>query len=103
MHTHFFLLQTEIHSYEPNYADPIQVTKKNEERVEYTPLLLSDYNEVTGLQGTGHKDVPLDLQDILMHAEMLCWLRPELGTAPRPAGTYDYDATTCTNIYEVRA
>lgn len=51
----------------------------------------------------GHKEVSVDLQDILTHAEVLCWLRPRLGTAPRPAGTHDRDSTTCTNIHEVRA
>lgn len=51
----------------------------------------------------GHKAAPLDLQDILMHAEMLCWLWPKLGTAPRPAGTHEYDSTTCTNMHEVIA
>lgn len=51
----------------------------------------------------GHKDVPLDLQDVLMHAEVLCWLRPKIGTGPRPAGTHNCDSTTCTNIHEVRA
>lgn len=51
----------------------------------------------------GHKEVSLDLQDILTHAEVLCWLWPKLGTAPRPAGTHNHDSTTCTNIHEVRA
>lgn len=53
-HTHilFFPLQTEIHSHEPNYADAIQVSKKNEDRVECIPILLSDHNEVTGQQST---------------------------------------------------
>lgn len=50
-----------------------------------------------------HKNVPLDLQDILMHAEVLCWLRPKLGAVPRPAGTHECDSITCTNIHEVRA
>lgn len=50
--THFSLLRTEIHSYGPNYADPIQVTKRNEDRVECIPILLSDHNEVTGQQSS---------------------------------------------------
>lgn len=50
----------------------------------------------------GHKAVLIDLQDILMHAEVLCWLKPKLGTAPRPAGTHNCDSSTCTDIHEVR-
>lgn len=102
-HRHTFLLQTEIHSHGPNYADPIRVTKKNENWVEYISSGLSGHDEVAGQQSTRHKDVPLVLQDILMHAEVLCWLRPKLGTAPRPAGAHNCDSTTCTNIHEVRA
>lgn len=72
-------------------------------RIEYIPICLSGHDEVAGQQSTWHKDSPLALQGILMHAEVLCWLGPKLGTAPRPAGTHNCDSTTCTDIHEIRA
>lgn len=44
----------------------------NEKRIECIPILFSDHDVVTGQQSSGYKNVSLDLQDILMHAEVLC-------------------------------